>query len=333
MRCPHCAGEIPDGSRFCGICGRAIEYDEVGGVVSDLVEDAPPPPARGFGAGMAGKSMSLFDLPPTPAARLTRVIAVVALDLVLVGAGVAMIVSYLNARDRSGGEPRKAETGAPAAEIEIHDPQPVGPQGRPAAPSQRPAPAVPDRSRPTATDPRPKQPGGPTGTGSAGELELPPPIVRSGSALAADAGAVKPPDPGPPDPYADDQELGTPPQVDAGTEAEVSTGSGHAAGPLDDASMEALTRQIALVVRRNESQLQRCYRQVAKGSGQVQGKIVIRFKLQPEGQASGVGVDSNDTGSDRLGQCVAALFQGLALPEHGATEAIEYTWPVVFKAP
>jgi hypothetical protein len=30
---------------------------------------------------------------------------------------------------------------------------------------------------------------------------------------------------------------------------------------------------------------------------------------------------------------VAALFQGLALPEHGATEAIEYTWPVVFKAP
>jgi hypothetical protein len=329
MRCPHCAGEIPDGSRFCGICGRAIEYDEVGGVISDPVEDAPAPPSRGFGAGMAGKSMSLFDLPPTPAARLTRIIAVVALDLVLIGAGVAMIVSYLNTRNRATAAPRKAEAGAPPAEIEIHDPQPVGPQGRPAAPPQRPDPATPGRPRtpsPPSTEPDPVKPGG--------ELTLPPPIVRAGGAgLTVDAGPVAPPDPGPPDPYADDNELGTQPQVDAGIEAEVSTGSGHAAGPLDDASMEALTRQIALVVRRNESQLQRCYRQVAKGSGQVQGKIVIRFKLQPEGQASGVGVDSNDTGSDRLGQCVAALFQGLALPEHGATEAIEYTWPVVFKAP
>jgi hypothetical protein len=121
--------------------------------------------------------------------------------------------------------------------------------------------------------------------------------------------------------------------ADAGAEAEVSTGSGTAAGPLDDASMESLTRRVALVVRRNEAQLQRCYRQVAKGSGQVQGKIVIRFKLQPEGRASDVSVDSNDTGSERLGQCVAALFQGLALPSHEATESIEYRWPVVFKAP
>src|SRR5687768_11082929 len=128
MRCPHCAGEIPDGSRFCGICGRAIEYDEVGGVLADPAEDAPPPPSRAFGAGMAGRSMSLFDLPASPAARLTRIIAVVALDLVLVGAGIAMIVSYLNARERGRGAPRQVEAEGPAAEIEILDPQPVGVQ-------------------------------------------------------------------------------------------------------------------------------------------------------------------------------------------------------------
>ena len=97
--------------------------------------------------------------------------------------------------------------------------------------------------------------------------------------------------------------------------------------------MEALTRQIALVVGRNEPQLQRCYRQVAKASGPVQGRIVIGFKLQPEGQATGVTVEDNTTGAERLGQCVAALFVAMPLPAHEAAEAIEYRWPVVFKTP
>ncbi|HTM20698.1 MAG TPA: AgmX/PglI C-terminal domain-containing protein [Kofleriaceae bacterium] len=307
MRCPHCAGEIPDGSRFCGICGRAIEYDEVGGLVLPGNEEPGPPAA--FGGGAAGRSMSLFDLPPRSGGRVGRVIAVVALDLVLAGAGAAMIVSYLNARARAHAEPGHGAADAPAAEIEILDPQPVAPQGRPAPPSGRPVqPPKPVPHAPSAPPPHGTAPPTPVVADGGAGLVLPP--LERPAGLAVDAG----------------------PAADA-AEADVSTGSGQAAGPLDDASMEALTQKIAAVVRNNEPQLQRCYRQVAKASGQVQGKIVIRFKLQPEGQASGVGVDSNETGSERLGQCVAASFESLALPGHSAAEPIEYRWPVVFKAP
>jgi hypothetical protein len=210
MRCPHCAGEILDGSRFCGICGRAIEYDEVGGVV---VPEEDAAPVRPMG-DRTGRSMSLFELPPTPAARLGRVIAVVALDLVLVGAGIAMIVSYLNARGRADASPRAPESAGPSAEIEILDPQPVPPQGRPAAPPQRPGGAPPTGPvRPGAPPAAgggtaPPPPAGPGGTG----IEVPT-IDRGGSGLAADAGptpAPPPPDPGgPSDPS---QGAGRPPR-------------------------------------------------------------------------------------------------------------------------
>ncbi len=320
MRCPHCAGEIPDGSRFCGICGRAVDPEglaEPGAVIAP--SDAAASRRNRYQSGLTGTSMSLFELPGKSRARTTRLMAVLGLDLVLAGAGVAMILSYIDARGRAGAPPpAPVRTAPPSAEIEILPPEPVGPA--PEARSQPPA------ARPS---PRPSGPAAPVvvpGADAGAGLQVPP-IERRGSALVPDA-AVPPP----PAAAADAAAAPPPPVVDAG-DAEVTTGSGLAEGPLDDASMEALTRQIALVVGRNEAQLQRCYRQVAKASGPVQGRIVIGFELQPEGRATGVTVEENTTGAERLGQCVAALFVSMPLPGHEAAGAIGYRWPVVFKIP
>ncbi len=61
-----------------------------------------------------GLTPSLFELPVAPRARLARVLVVLALDLVLAGAGIAMIVSYLSARDQA--ETRNVPAGARGAD-------------------------------------------------------------------------------------------------------------------------------------------------------------------------------------------------------------------------
>lgn len=93
MRCPHCAGEILDGSRFCGICGRRLA-------------PAParePEPVRTPAAGSARPrpvAPAPIELPVSRGARWARVLLVLALDVALAGAGVAMILSYV--RDCEG---------------------------------------------------------------------------------------------------------------------------------------------------------------------------------------------------------------------------------------
>jgi len=63
MRCPQCGGEIPDGSRFCGICGRNITAP-----VEALARPARGQ-GRGDGDGGGDGSMSLFELPVSRRAR------------------------------------------------------------------------------------------------------------------------------------------------------------------------------------------------------------------------------------------------------------------------
>jgi hypothetical protein len=85
MRCTACAGEIPPGSRFCGICGRTVA-----GAASPADEDAP----RGGDA-----SMSLFELPVSRRGRALRIGLVLGLDAMLAGAGVWLLLAYLALRE------------------------------------------------------------------------------------------------------------------------------------------------------------------------------------------------------------------------------------------
>jgi hypothetical protein len=143
MRCPHCAGEILDGSRFCGICGRRLAAATI------PADPAAAGPAAGSGRPVAGANSSAaraagggelepsgqvraaapgkpraelipvsesvvapIELPVSRGARWARILAVLALDVALAGGGVAMIVSF--ARDCEG--VRATSMGAPAAD-------------------------------------------------------------------------------------------------------------------------------------------------------------------------------------------------------------------------
>lgn len=110
----------------------------------------PVAPQPGAGAPAAGPdpavadahamgSMSLFALPASRGARLARVLAILALDAVLAGAGIAMIVSYVNARGRAHSQPART-VDAGMAEVEVLSPTTVaaqpnaGPRAQPRTP-------------------------------------------------------------------------------------------------------------------------------------------------------------------------------------------------------
>jgi hypothetical protein len=123
MRCPNCAGEVPAGSRFCGICGRNITA-------------APPPLAQAIGSGAQAEprpAMSLFELPAQRRARATKMALVLALDAILAAAGVVMILSYLDARKAS--QPPVKSPPATSA-VEVGAPKPVAVQAEAATPAQ-----------------------------------------------------------------------------------------------------------------------------------------------------------------------------------------------------
>lgn len=127
MRCPNCAGEVPAGSRFCGICGRNVTA-------------APEPVAQVLGSASGGgqwpaaaaraeaqPAMSLFELPVSRGARAAKMALVLVLDAILAGAGIVMILSYLDAREAT---PAKR---APGPAVKVGAPKAVAPAAPPAA--------------------------------------------------------------------------------------------------------------------------------------------------------------------------------------------------------
>ncbi len=179
MRCPNCAGEVPAGSRFCGICGRNVTA-------------APEPVAQVLGSASGGgqwpavvarrdaqPAMSLFELPAARGARTAKLALVLVLDAVLAGAGIVMILSYLDAR---GASPAPAGKPKPAA-VKVGAPKAVAPP-TPSAPPEAPGKKTQDtRSREPATGNRqPKT--APMATASpARSAEAPAPSVEAAAAV------------------------------------------------------------------------------------------------------------------------------------------------------
>lgn len=89
MRCPHCAGEVLDGSRFCGICGREIAIAPVRPAQHPASARAPAP------RGTTGGRQSAIELPVSPGTRWARILAILTLDVVLAGVGLIMILSHV----------------------------------------------------------------------------------------------------------------------------------------------------------------------------------------------------------------------------------------------
>ena len=317
MRCPHCVGEIPDSSRFCGICGRKIDYPAAGGDGSGPLPDPRYMPAAGG---------SLFELPVSRGARIARIALVLALDAILLGAGIAMVISYLNARDHAGGVPARAPVST--IEVEIMTPGPalaVAPSAPPAV--ARATPRAKTRKNSKRTPVRPAKPAPATK----------PPLVPAGSAAVAAAvvgptsalTAVETPTPAP---TAAETAPATAAETPAAPTEQLDAGI---AAPPSDADMEVYTRRVAVVIGRHKTELERCYRQAAKvatPAEPLQGRVVIQFQIMPDGKAVNARPQDNATGSDRLATCLVAQIEGWSFPDHGSPGPLEYRWPFAFKA-
>ena len=325
MRCPHCAGEIPAGSRFCGICGRNITISPggefTGGDAAPAVQ-AVPWPAGGapVAAGEALGSMSLFELPVSRGARTVKLALVLLLDAILAGAGVVMIWTYLAARRQSPPPPPAPRA---AEHAWVLSPRTV---------------TVPAAGSATAADP------------AASRAASPHPVVtalatthhRHHAAPPASSKAAAPPAPSRAAPPPASSKAAAPPASskaaappaaaagDAGTAA-----PGAAEGSDAEPDIDATARQLEVVVDSHQAQLERCYQRAAKTAGPsdpLTGRITMRFTLMPDGTIANVRPSGNTTGSETLADCVAGLLGSWALPG-GAGDPIELEWPFLFRPP
>lgn len=251
--------------------------------------------------------MSLFELPVSRGARTARVVVVLLLNVVLAGAGVAMIYSYWKERqaaERAGGATSVSRPpDAAPPEIEVADPRPVA----------------------TAPKPKPKADPGPASTAAP---ERPARTTRPSN-------KTSPRDPGPepdPEPEPEPEPDNTPPPPPA------SPPDAAPLPPVDDVDeddTELTAGKVRQVVNQHFTQLKRCYQQAAKVSSPsepLQGRLDIQFTIMPDGTAANVRAVANSTGSDQLATCVVRLVESWAFPSPGA-ESIDFIWPFEFKAP
>jgi len=102
-----------------------------------------------------------------------------------------------------------------------------------------------------------------------------------------------------------------------------------------DADVEALARQVALIVDNNREALTRCYERAAKGPGVAEplsGRVEVRLTVLPGGFAANVRPVSNDTGSDVLAGCLVSLVRSWQFPTHDY-DPVDFVWPFVFHPP
>jgi hypothetical protein len=359
MRCPHCAGEIPAGSRFCGICGRSIA------LAADGLQ-APEDPGRWAGSHPGGApgeshvdSVSLFELPPSRAGRRAKLALLLVLDAVLAGAGIVMLLSYLESRRDARRAPAAARRGAERGEVEVLSPTRVT-VPRPAAPSHaapspapgaasngedegegaeaagdgeapaprarpeqkpRSKPAVKPRSKPTSGSGSQSKSGSSRGPRAGGDTAAAMAEAEDGAA-GAEAEDSGEPEAGEPDEGAGDRA--------AGEEEEPVDREGED----EEGEIERITARLRRVVDGHQLELERCYAAADPGSSAepLEGRIDIRFVLMPDGSAAEVNPSGNTTGSTVLADCVADLIRGWSFPG-GASDRLELEWPFVFRRP
>ncbi len=330
MRCPHCRGEIPPESQFCGVCGQNIHISQIG---------TPSQKEPALATSDSELSASLFALPVSSGARRVRVGLIVGINLLMVGAGIALLLGYFDKRaeaskvvaagidsaesDSTSNSPETSLVGtvvdAGAAKTTGSTRSANSPSserdsaGKPLASNEREAsPASGKTSKPDAG--AAKSPANPRRPTSPTEPRVPanPQVSR------ADAGVLQPP---------------RPRSTDAGQGAIADTV--ELTPEEQERQVQLLAGRIGLVVERHQAHLGRCYESALKQGNPkepLQGQIDLHFSVQPNGTATGVRVRSNNTGSQVLASCLVGLVRSWTFPSSGS-EALDFVWPFEFQAP
>ena len=335
MRCPHCAGEILDGSRFCGICGRQCAAPAAPLTLPPDGRVSAGDIARGSQGSGGLSSLSLFELPVSRGARVIRILAVLALDAALVVAGIAMMVSYMNDRDRAGAPTTAADAGVAAVRVEASTPTLVKSDSDRESSAENES-----RSRSTsgsatssggASGSRGSATSGSHGSGTSGSSGSGSSSGGGTSGSTGTGGGTPDPDPGDP---------GTRSRHGRSVRSASSTGAdggaAESSAEATDEQIEVVARQIALLVNRHNGRLERCYSQSAKAfsaDDPLVGTVEIQFMLVRGGTVENVKTVRNSTGSSELADCVVGLVKSWSFPEPPGSASLPFAWPFNFKAP
>lgn len=252
-------------------------------------------------------SVSLFELPSSRSGRRAKLALILVLDAILAGAGVVMLLAYLEAR-RASKPPSSRSDGAGGSErgkVEVLPPTRVSPS--PGAVPAQPA------SAPVAPESEP----------------APPPADKEppGGEAAPDTRARPRPPSSKPRPKARRSD-----RSDARRGQEL-TGD-TLAGSAPEWESE-VTDRLREVVDSHQEDLERCYLSTTNSDdpdAALEGRIDIRFTLMSDGTAANVSPTANTTGSAELADCVVDLFRSWTFPG-GTPEPLELEWPFLFRAP
>lgn len=81
MNCPHCSAELPEGSRFCGNCGKSTDEPTGQPRAASPPPAAPPPPAQQGGYYSAPPSGPVDEEKMNPLAIVSLVAGILSVPL------------------------------------------------------------------------------------------------------------------------------------------------------------------------------------------------------------------------------------------------------------
>ncbi|MBL4636973.1 MAG: TonB family protein [Kofleriaceae bacterium] len=348
MHCPHCQGEIPPNSQFCGVCGNNIV----------LAEES---------------HATLFDLPVSTGARRIRIALLLGLNAAMLAGGIGLAMAYKNKRDTSS----TVAQGESATPILRDSPTATGTQEEPdtadigvdSVPEESP------RKRPTAqgsasTGGNRNSPSSSSGTAAKGAQDS----AGSGSDSAgsgsdsagsgsdsagsgsdsagsdstgsgsdsagsdstgsgSDSTGSGSDSAGSGSDSAGSASSGNSPAPDASVATDPAGTEPDVLSPEEEAKRVRITAsKVTRVVASHSGQLGRCYRSAQKVTTPdrpIEGVVQVAFSIQSDGSAQSVRVRSNSTTSPALGQCVVGLVRTWRFPMSPGP-ALDFIWPFEF---
>lgn len=88
--------------------------------------------------------------------------------------------------------------------------------------------------------------------------------------------------------------------------------------------------EIQIVIRAGRPKLRSCYAGALVATPTAQGKVVVRFVINPDGKVGAADVVEDTTGSNSLGICVKAQVLGLSFPQPRGSGPVVVTYPFLF---
>jgi outer membrane biosynthesis protein TonB len=242
---------------------------------------------------------------------------VLVLDAILAGAGVVMLLSYLEAR-QGGRAPNRASAGAVEPGSQVSTPEAARPEGAnpepPPAPAPEPESASPPEPQPKPSQARPPEEAKPRAKPARPETSKP--GARSDSSSGAEP--------------TDGELLGMAPGWERDPDQALQPA---AAVHPPEADVEELTGALRRVVDRHQRELEDCHAAASNSAGPdrlLEGRIDIRFTLMPGGRSADVRPVANTTGSAALAECVVAGVRSWSFPATAAAP-LELEWPFLFR--